>query len=151
MARPPLFPAAAAARSSAPPPSSAPRPSMAVGADFRPLSGPSSAAAPAPPPSAPSLFPAYNNGGGSASASSASNVAPPNVPRNPAPSGAPTITTASGTRLVHPEEDISLEERRAKFPKYHKRQQPPPPPPQAFGGAPAHSGYGAPPVMYQAG
>jgi len=70
--------------------------------------------------------------------------------RKPAtPSGAAPITTASGTRLVHPEEDISLEERRAKFAKYQKRQQPPPSQAPPFGAGP-HGGYGAPPVMYQA-
>jgi len=61
-----------------------------------------------------------------------------------------TITTASGTRLVHPEEDISLEERRAKFPKYQKRQQQPPPSQAPAFGVGPHGGYGAPPVMYQA-
>jgi hypothetical protein len=49
---------------------------------------------------------------------------------------------------VHPEEDISLEERRAKLPKYQKRHHAAPPA-QGFAAA-VSSGYGAPPVMYQA-
>jgi hypothetical protein len=118
----PLFPAAAA-----PGPSSAA--SMAVGADFRPLGGGGGGS------SGPGLFPAYNASSGSSTSTNGDSNKKPAM-----------IATASGTRLIHPEEDISLEERRLKLAKYQKRPQ------AGVGFGPplvASSGYGAPPVMYQ--
>ncbi|XP_072949020.1 BUB3-interacting and GLEBS motif-containing protein ZNF207 isoform X2 [Epargyreus clarus] len=91
-------------------------------------------------------FPAYSNATISAppttSAASASPKENGEV-RPPAANACPLVTaTGAGSKIVHPPEDVSLEEIRARAPRYRPRAEPPPPAPEP----PAH----APPSTSQA-
>jgi len=88
--RKPLFPAAASALLSQPPPSGPPPTTAPPGSSY----------------SAPALM------AGQASSSSTS-TAPPK------PTGPLVPPTNSTARIVHPQEDLSLEELRSRQPKYH--------------------------------
>ncbi|XP_051571383.1 BUB3-interacting and GLEBS motif-containing protein ZNF207a isoform X2 [Myxocyprinus asiaticus] len=70
----------------------------------------------APPPAAPKpTFPAYTQSSTPA-ANTSSTVAKPAIPVTSKPA---TLTTTSATsKLIHPDEDISLEELRAQLPRY---------------------------------
>ncbi|MFT7797753.1 BUB3-interacting and GLEBS motif-containing protein ZNF207-like isoform X2 [Arapaima gigas] len=124
-----------------------------IGADFKPLGA---SAASSDPPKA--TFPAYTQH--SSSAANASSA----VPKAAAPvtSKPATLTTTSATsKLIHPDEDISLEEMRAQLPRYQRNIPRPgqahmsaPPgapmgpmmPPQQPGmRPPLHGQYGGPP------
>jgi hypothetical protein len=85
--------------------------------------------APLAPPSKP-LFPAV--------------TATPDVAPPPQPDVPQIVTTIGNSKLVHPTDDISLEERKARAPKYSARFAPRPPVPPAPVGV-----VGAAPVMYQ--
>ncbi|XP_061080281.1 BUB3-interacting and GLEBS motif-containing protein ZNF207-like isoform X1 [Conger conger] len=118
-----------------------------VGTDFKPLSAPSAASDPPKP-----TFPAYSQSVAAATSSSTVSKPPAAVTSKPA-----TLTSLSATsKLIHPDEDISLEERRAQLPRYqrniprtgpaHMAAPPGAPmgtmmPPQQ----PMHGQYGAPP------
>jgi len=89
--------------------------SSVVGPDFRPKAGPPGTSTGQVKPT----FPAYSTG----SSSPASISAPPSLSNAATISAAPTIKkpeSSSGLsiKLMHPDEDISLEERRAQMPKY---------------------------------
>ncbi|XP_026064387.1 BUB3-interacting and GLEBS motif-containing protein ZNF207-like isoform X2 [Carassius auratus] len=61
-------------------------------------------------------FPAYTQSSATAAANSSSTVAKPGTPVTSKPA---TLTTTSATsKLIHPDEDISLEELRAQLPRY---------------------------------
>uniref|UniRef100_A0A8C9WAT2 Zinc finger protein 207 n=1 Tax=Scleropages formosus TaxID=113540 RepID=A0A8C9WAT2_SCLFO len=82
------------------------------GADFKPLGAP---AASTDPPKA--TFPAYTQPSPSA-ANANSAVSKPATPVTSKPA---TLTTTSATsKLIHPDEDISLEEMRAQLPRYQR-------------------------------
>ncbi|XP_062304382.1 BUB3-interacting and GLEBS motif-containing protein ZNF207b [Osmerus eperlanus] len=153
----PLFPSAVQAQQTAP---------GAAGTN------PHSAAASDPPKA---TFPAYTQpSASSSSTSSSSNPSSSTVAKPPATvsSKPATLTTTSATsKLIHPDEDISLEERRAQLPRYQRNlpragqvhlSAPPvaavggmmPPqqgiPPQQPGMRhPMHGQYGAPPQAMQ--
>uniref|UniRef100_A0A3B3RV47 Zinc finger protein 207 n=1 Tax=Paramormyrops kingsleyae TaxID=1676925 RepID=A0A3B3RV47_9TELE len=142
-----------AGSSCAPPPSQAQQAASApVGTDFKPL-GTGAVAASADPPKA--TFPAYSQSSPSAAnAGSTVSKPPATVTSKPA-----TLTTTSATsKLIHPDEDISLEEMRAQLPRYQRNIPRPGPahmaappmgammPPQQPGmRPPIHGQYGAPP------
>ncbi|XP_023685573.1 BUB3-interacting and GLEBS motif-containing protein ZNF207-like [Paramormyrops kingsleyae] len=126
--------------------------SAPVGTDFKPL-GTGAVAASADPPKA--TFPAYSQSSPSAAnAGSTVSKPPATVTSKPA-----TLTTTSATsKLIHPDEDISLEEMRAQLPRYQRNIPRPGPahmaappmgammPPQQPGmRPPIHGQYGAPP------
>uniref|UniRef100_A0A9J8D3M2 Zinc finger protein 207, a n=1 Tax=Cyprinus carpio carpio TaxID=630221 RepID=A0A9J8D3M2_CYPCA len=71
----------------------------------------------APPSAAPKpTFPAYTQSSATAAANTSSTVAKPGTPVTSKPA---TLTTTSATsKLIHPDEDISLEELRAQLPRY---------------------------------
>uniref|UniRef100_A0A8C2JC12 Zinc finger protein 207, a n=1 Tax=Cyprinus carpio TaxID=7962 RepID=A0A8C2JC12_CYPCA len=71
----------------------------------------------APPSAAPKpTFPAYPQSSATAAANTSSTVAKPGTPVRSKPA---TLTTTSATsKLIHPDEDISLEELRAQLPRY---------------------------------
>ncbi|XP_067273900.1 BUB3-interacting and GLEBS motif-containing protein ZNF207a isoform X2 [Pseudorasbora parva] len=71
----------------------------------------------APPSTAPKpTFPAYTQSSTTAAANNSSTVAKPGTPVTSKPA---TLTTTSATsKLIHPDEDISLEELRAQLPRY---------------------------------
>uniref|UniRef100_A0A9J7ZQ90 Zinc finger protein 207, a n=1 Tax=Cyprinus carpio carpio TaxID=630221 RepID=A0A9J7ZQ90_CYPCA len=71
----------------------------------------------APPSAAPKpTFPAYTQSSAAAAANTSSTVAKPGTPVTSKPA---TLTTTSATsKLIHPDEDISLEELRAQLPRY---------------------------------
>ncbi|XP_051572482.1 BUB3-interacting and GLEBS motif-containing protein ZNF207-like isoform X2 [Myxocyprinus asiaticus] len=71
----------------------------------------------APPSAAPKpTFPAYTQSSTPA-ANTSSTVAKPAIPVTSKPA---TLTTTSATsKLIHPDEDVSLEELRAQLPRYH--------------------------------
>ncbi|KPP67850.1 zinc finger protein 207-like, partial [Scleropages formosus] len=99
----PLFPSAVQTQ---------PAVSAPVGADFKPLGAP---AASTDPPKA--TFPAYTQPSPSA-ANANSAVSKPATPVTSKPA---TLTTTSATsKLIHPDEDISLEEMRAQLPRYQR-------------------------------
>lgn len=98
----PLFPSAV-------PTSSASSPGTpVVGADFKPITAGVVSASKA-------TFPAY---------SSATISAPPTTNPSTSTEGAPKVqmiaTTGAASKIIHPAEDISLEEIRARLPKYQK-------------------------------
>ncbi|XP_061086678.1 BUB3-interacting and GLEBS motif-containing protein ZNF207b isoform X3 [Conger conger] len=100
----PLFPSAGQAQQAV---------SGPVGTDFKPLSSPASSS---DPPKA--TFPAYTQATASTTNPSSSTVSKPPATVTSKP---PTLTTTSATsKLIHPDEDISLEERRAQLPRYQR-------------------------------
>ncbi|XP_063312243.1 BUB3-interacting and GLEBS motif-containing protein ZNF207 isoform X2 [Pelobates fuscus] len=84
-----------------------------VGTDFKPLN--SAPVTTTEPPKA--TFPAYTQSTLSTTSTTNSTPAkPPSITSKPA-----TLTTTSATsKLIHPDEDISLEEKRAQHPKYQR-------------------------------
>ncbi|XP_038632857.1 LOW QUALITY PROTEIN: BUB3-interacting and GLEBS motif-containing protein ZNF207-like [Scyliorhinus canicula] len=101
----PLFPSAAQSQQSV---------SGPVGTDFKPLNSTPATTAEPPKPT----FPAYTQSTATATSTSNSSAAKPPIPVTSKPA---TLTTTSATsKLIHPDEDISLEERRAQFPKYQR-------------------------------
>ncbi|MFT7804102.1 BUB3-interacting and GLEBS motif-containing protein ZNF207-like isoform X1 [Arapaima gigas] len=147
----PLFPSTAQAQQAVTGP---------VGADFKPLNTPATTS---DPPKA--TFPAYTQSTASTTNPSSSTVSKPPATVTSKPA---TLTTTSATsKLIHPDEDISLEERRAQLPRYQRNiprpgqahmavppvgplggMMPPQPaiPPQQPGMRhPMHGQYGAPP------
>uniref|UniRef100_H3B9D1 Zinc finger protein 207 n=1 Tax=Latimeria chalumnae TaxID=7897 RepID=H3B9D1_LATCH len=114
----PLFPSTAETKPSA---------SGPVGTDFKPLNSTPATTAEPPKPT----FPAYTPSTASTTSTTNSTAAKPAVPVSSKPA---TLTTNSATsKLIHPDEDISLEERRAQLPKYQRNI---PRPGQAPMGAP---------------
>ncbi|XP_067122030.1 BUB3-interacting and GLEBS motif-containing protein ZNF207-like isoform X2 [Centruroides vittatus] len=102
----PLFPAAAGQAVTT-------TSSTPVGADFKPLSS---------SPNVKPTFPAYS-GTNTTASSSESTVTTSSTKTGPSTSSdtkkPATINTSGATsKIIHPEEDISLEERRARMPKY---------------------------------
>ncbi|KAG8229337.1 hypothetical protein J437_LFUL007145, partial [Ladona fulva] len=118
----PLFPAAAAVAAAASGNQSTP-----VGADFKPLTGASSGSqiGPVKP-----TFPAYSNANSSVTTSTASTNETSTTSSNSKP--ALINTTSASSRIIHPQEDISLEERRAAMPKYQPPATLRPPPSTAL-------------------
>uniref|UniRef100_W5N8H1 Zinc finger protein 207, b n=1 Tax=Lepisosteus oculatus TaxID=7918 RepID=W5N8H1_LEPOC len=113
----PLFPSTAQAQQAV---------SGPVGTDFKPLSTPATSSDPPKP-----TFPAYTQSTASTTNASNSTVSKPPATVTSKPA---TLTTTSATsKLIHPDEDISLEERRAQLPKYQRNI---PRPGQAHMGAP---------------
>ncbi|GCC35715.1 hypothetical protein chiPu_0014203 [Chiloscyllium punctatum] len=101
----PLFPSAGQSQQSV---------SGPVGTDFKPLNSTPATTAEPPKPT----FPAYTQSTATATSTSSSSTAKPTIPVTSKPA---TLTTTSATsKLIHPDEDISLEERRAQFPKYQR-------------------------------
>ncbi|XP_059093717.1 BUB3-interacting and GLEBS motif-containing protein ZNF207-like isoform X1 [Tigriopus californicus] len=106
-------------------PGMAPRPPFGVsgippgwGAPAMPVSSPTTYAShPTGPNGARPLFPSAA-GGGAASSSGSKPTFPAYGDTNGEKKPAMIATTTATTRIVHPPEDISLEERRAKMPKY---------------------------------
>ncbi|XP_054268400.1 BUB3-interacting and GLEBS motif-containing protein ZNF207 isoform X1 [Macrosteles quadrilineatus] len=97
----PLFPSAAAMASST-------SSSTPVGADFKPITSQSNIGPVKP------TFPAYSN-----SSSSTTNSTSNSTPTNPEPSKVTLINTVgASSKIIHPQEDISLEEFRSRLPKY---------------------------------
>uniref|UniRef100_A0A8C9R5F5 Zinc finger protein 207 n=1 Tax=Scleropages formosus TaxID=113540 RepID=A0A8C9R5F5_SCLFO len=100
----PLFPSAGQAQQAVTGP---------VGADFKPLNTPATTS---DPPKA--TFPAYTQSTASTTNPSSSTVSKPPATVTSKPA---TLTTTSATsKLIHPDEDISLEERRAQLPRYQR-------------------------------
>ncbi|KAG5853798.1 hypothetical protein ANANG_G00030250 [Anguilla anguilla] len=100
----PLFPSAGQAQQAV---------SGPVGTDFKPLSAPATSSE---TPKA--TFPAYTQATASTTNPSSSTVSKPPATVTSKP---PTLTTTSATsKLIHPDEDISLEERRAQLPRYQR-------------------------------
>ncbi|XP_028674699.1 BUB3-interacting and GLEBS motif-containing protein ZNF207b isoform X1 [Erpetoichthys calabaricus] len=100
----PLFPSTAQTPQAVPGP---------LGTDFKPLSTPATSAEPPKP-----TFPAYTQSTASTTNATNSTVTKPSATVTSKPA---TLTTASATsKLIHPDEDISLEERRAQLPKYQR-------------------------------
>ncbi|XP_018429306.1 PREDICTED: BUB3-interacting and GLEBS motif-containing protein ZNF207 isoform X2 [Nanorana parkeri] len=100
-----LFPSAAQAHSSV---------SGPVGTDFKPLS--SAPVTTSEPPKA--TFPAYTQSTMSTTSTTNSTAAKPSPSITSKPA---TLTTTSATsKLIHPDEDISLEEKRAQHLKYQR-------------------------------
>ncbi|XP_067011091.1 BUB3-interacting and GLEBS motif-containing protein ZNF207 isoform X2 [Anabrus simplex] len=99
----PLFPSAATPSTTAT--------STPVGADFKPISSTSSAPiGPVKP-----TFPAYST------ANSQGNQTTPSPSSAESPQKVVLInTTGASSKIIHPQEDISLEEIRAKLPKYQR-------------------------------
>ncbi|XP_071443831.1 BUB3-interacting and GLEBS motif-containing protein ZNF207 [Hetaerina americana] len=109
----PLFPAAAAVAAAA---GASNNQSTPVGADFKPLTGSSggSQIGPVKP-----TFPAYSSANSSITSSASSTNETSTVPTAPSNSKPALInTTSASSRIIHPQEDISLEERRAMMPRY---------------------------------
>ncbi|KAJ8264076.1 hypothetical protein GJAV_G00144820 [Gymnothorax javanicus] len=99
----PLFPSTAQAQQ----PVSGP-----VGADFKPVGTPVTSSE---PPKA--TFPAYTQ----ATVPSSTTPSGSTVSKPPVTSKQPALTTTSATsKLIHPDEDVSLEERRAQLPRYQR-------------------------------
>ncbi|XP_051568055.1 BUB3-interacting and GLEBS motif-containing protein ZNF207-like isoform X1 [Myxocyprinus asiaticus] len=122
----PLFPSAVQMGTGVASPSAAPASAETQSASSKPLfpsstqaqqtvSGPSSTTS--DPPKV--TFPAYTQPSSTPSAAAPSSTVakpPATVTSKPA-----TLTTLSATsKLMHPDEDISLEERRAQLPRYHR-------------------------------
>ncbi|MGH0169954.1 UNVERIFIED_CONTAM: hypothetical protein FKN15_014689 [Acipenser sinensis] len=130
----PLFPSTAQAQQAV---------SGPVGTDFKPLNTPATSAEPPKP-----TFPAYTQSTALTTNATNSTVSKPPATVTSKPA---TLTTTSATsKLIHPDEDISLEERRAQLPKYQRnlpRQGQPPmgaPPVGPMGGM-MHPQQGMPP------
>ncbi|XP_069511089.1 BUB3-interacting and GLEBS motif-containing protein ZNF207 isoform X3 [Ambystoma mexicanum] len=105
----PLFPSAGQVRP--PAQSSVPGP---VGTDFKPLHSVHSTTTEQPKPT----FPAYTQSTISTTSTTNSTAAKPAASITSKPA---TLTTIGATsKLIHPDEDISLEERRAQLPKYQR-------------------------------
>ncbi|XP_075034192.1 BUB3-interacting and GLEBS motif-containing protein ZNF207 isoform X1 [Mixophyes fleayi] len=85
-----------------------------VGTDFKPLnSAPVTTSEPPKP-----TFPAYTQSTMSTTSTTNSTAAKPSASITSKPA---TLTTTSATsKLIHPDEDISLEEKRAQHPKYQR-------------------------------
>ncbi|XP_069056047.1 BUB3-interacting and GLEBS motif-containing protein ZNF207 isoform X3 [Pleurodeles waltl] len=101
------------------------QPSVAgpVGTDFKPLHSVQSAPTEPPKPT----FPAYTQPAVSTTSTTNSTAVKPvaSITNKPA-----TLTTIGATsKLIHPDEDISLEERRAQLPKYQRNLPRPAPAP----------------------
>ncbi|XP_069056045.1 BUB3-interacting and GLEBS motif-containing protein ZNF207 isoform X2 [Pleurodeles waltl] len=110
----PLFPSAGQAQPSVAGP---------VGTDFKPLHSVQSAPTEPPKPT----FPAYTQPAVSTTSTTNSTAVKPvaSITNKPA-----TLTTIGATsKLIHPDEDISLEERRAQLPKYQRNLPRPAPAP----------------------
>uniref|UniRef100_A0A8B9P0D3 Zinc finger protein 207 n=1 Tax=Apteryx owenii TaxID=8824 RepID=A0A8B9P0D3_APTOW len=100
-----LFPSAAQAAAAVPGP---------VGTDFKPLNSTPATTTEPPKPT----FPAYTQSTASTTSTTNSTAAKPATSITSKPA---TLTTTSATsKLIHPDEDISLEERRAQLPKYQR-------------------------------
>ncbi|XP_029456595.1 BUB3-interacting and GLEBS motif-containing protein ZNF207 isoform X2 [Rhinatrema bivittatum] len=100
-----LFPSTAQAQTAVPGP---------VGTDFKPLNNIPATTTEPPKPT----FPAYTQSAISTTSTTNSTAAKPAVSITSKPA---TLTTTSATsKLIHPDEDISLEERRAQLPKYQR-------------------------------
>ncbi|XP_008145984.1 BUB3-interacting and GLEBS motif-containing protein ZNF207 isoform X2 [Eptesicus fuscus] len=85
-----------------------------VGTDFKPLSSTPATTTEPPKPT----FPAYTQSTASTTSTTNSTAAKPAASITSKPA---TLTTTSATsKLIHPDEDISLEERRAQLPKYQR-------------------------------
>ncbi|XP_076337324.1 BUB3-interacting and GLEBS motif-containing protein ZNF207-like isoform X2 [Tachypleus tridentatus] len=129
----PLFPSVAQASTSSP-----------VVSDFKPMSFPSTSVKP--------TFPAYSSSVAVASSSEAAATSTVSVSIKPSvdsplsteTSNSCTITTTSATsKIIHPEEDISLEEIRSKLPKYQTFRPPTSPhPPQVSSATPVSRNLG---------
>ncbi|XP_032065091.1 BUB3-interacting and GLEBS motif-containing protein ZNF207 isoform X5 [Thamnophis elegans] len=101
----PLFPSAGQAQATVPGP---------VGTDFKPLNNAPATTTEPPKPT----FPAYTQSTTSTTNTTNSTAAKPATSITSKPA---TLTTTSATsKLIHPDEDISLEERRAQLPKYQR-------------------------------
>uniref|UniRef100_A0A8C5P5F6 C2H2-type domain-containing protein n=1 Tax=Jaculus jaculus TaxID=51337 RepID=A0A8C5P5F6_JACJA len=101
----PLFPSAGQAQAAVPGP---------VGTDFKPVNNTPATTTEPPKPT----FPSYTQSTASTTSTTNSTSAKPpsSITSKPA-----TLTTTSATsKLIHPDEDISLEERRAQLPKYQR-------------------------------
>ncbi|KAB0399898.1 hypothetical protein E2I00_005985, partial [Balaenoptera physalus] len=100
-----LFPSAAQAQAAVQGP---------VGTDFKPLNSTPATTTEPPKPT----FPAYTQSTASTTSTTNSTAAKPAASITSKPA---TLTTTSATsKLIHPDEDISLEERRAQLPKYQR-------------------------------
>uniref|UniRef100_A0A674HVY4 Zinc finger protein 207 n=1 Tax=Taeniopygia guttata TaxID=59729 RepID=A0A674HVY4_TAEGU len=100
-----LFPSTAQAAAAVPGP---------VGTDFKPLNSTPATTTEPPKPT----FPAYTQSTASTTSTTNSTAAKPATSITSKPA---TLTTTSATsKLIHPDEDISLEERRAQLPKYQR-------------------------------
>ncbi|CAM4632609.1 unnamed protein product [Lepidochelys olivacea] len=100
-----LFPSTAQAQAAVPGP---------VGTDFKPLNNTPATTTEPPKPT----FPAYTQSTASTTSTTNSTAAKPATSITSKPA---TLTTTSATsKLIHPDEDISLEERRAQLPKYQR-------------------------------
>ncbi|KAF4801919.1 BUB3-interacting and GLEBS motif-containing protein ZNF207 [Turdus rufiventris] len=85
-----------------------------VGTDFKPLNSTPATTTEPPKPT----FPAYTQSTASTTSTTNSTAAKPATSITSKPA---TLTTTSATsKLIHPDEDISLEERRAQLPKYQR-------------------------------
>uniref|UniRef100_A0A2K5REY2 Zinc finger protein 207 n=1 Tax=Cebus imitator TaxID=2715852 RepID=A0A2K5REY2_CEBIM len=85
-----------------------------VGTDFKPLNSTPATTTEPPKPT----FPAYTQSTASTTSTTNSTAAKPAASITSKPA---TLTTTSATsKLIHPDEDISLEERRAQLPKYQR-------------------------------
>ncbi|XP_050957217.1 BUB3-interacting and GLEBS motif-containing protein ZNF207a isoform X2 [Labeo rohita] len=119
----PLFPSAGQMGTRAPSTSSGSSSLDSLSASSKPLSQVQQAASgvavssTAPPSAAPKpTFPAYTQSSATAPTNTSSTVAKPGTPVTSKPA---TLTTTSATsKLIHPDEDISLEELRAQLPRY---------------------------------
>ncbi|OCT60853.1 hypothetical protein XELAEV_18046875mg [Xenopus laevis] len=101
----PLFPSAGQAQAHI---------SGPVGTDFKPLNNIPATTAEHPKPT----FPAYTQSTMSTTSTTNSTASKPSTSITSKPA---TLTTTSATsKLVHPDEDISLEEKRAQLPKYQR-------------------------------
>ncbi|KAJ8357609.1 hypothetical protein SKAU_G00204030 [Synaphobranchus kaupii] len=101
----PLFPSAGQAQQAAV--------SGPVGTDFKPLATPSSASDPPKP-----TFPAYSQSSAAPASTSSGTVSKP--PAAVASKPASLTNLSATSKLIHPDEDISLEERRAQLPRYQR-------------------------------
>lgn len=101
----PLFPSAATAATTAA--------STPVGADFKPIT--STASAPIGPVKP--TFPAYSSTSSTGSQSSTPVTSSSDTPQKVALIN----TTGASSKIIHPQEDISLEEVRSKLPKYQRQ------------------------------
>lgn len=120
----PLFPSAATPIR----PSPVSTASGPVGADFKPLttSAPVVATTAVVASAAPKhTFPAYSNAPSTTSSSSTVTTSSATISKAATITGDSTVkkpilinTTGASSRIIHPEEDISLEEKRARLPKY---------------------------------
>ncbi|XP_046894082.1 BUB3-interacting and GLEBS motif-containing protein ZNF207-like isoform X1 [Hypomesus transpacificus] len=98
----PLFPSAGQSQQAVP------------GSDFKLHSGPTTPSEPSKP-----TFPAYTQASATVGSPSPGGIV--SKPPSTVTSGPATLTTSSATsKLIHPDEDISLEELRAQLPRYQR-------------------------------